>query len=126
MMTAHTTRFDSVALQVFCKVAAFPLAFPVHSYPQPKQTVNLLFPRFEGFDSVRHRSQPMKKSAFSPTPCTDFVTPQFFTQDQPAYLRICAFGPTLADCIDAYFKYRDKKATPGTFAAVGERKTEVA
>ena len=43
-----------------------------------------------------------------------------------AYLRICAFGPTLADCIDAYFKYRDKKATPETFAAVGERKTEVA
>ena len=83
MMTAHTTRLDSVALQVFCKTA-FPLAFPVHSYPQPKQTVNLLFPRFEGFDSVRHRSQPMKKSAFSPTPCSDFVTPQFFTQDQPA------------------------------------------
>lgn len=29
-----------------------------------------------------------------------------------AYLRSCAFGPTLADCLDAYFKYRDAKATP--------------
>ena len=62
MIEAHTTRFDSVSLQVLCN-AAFPLAFPVHSYPQPKSTVNLLFPRFEGFDSVRHRSQPMTKPA---------------------------------------------------------------
>lgn len=36
------------------------------------------------------------------------------------YLRICAFGPTFEQCMDAYFKYRDKKATPATEA---ERKT---
>ena len=80
MTTAHTTRLDAVALQVFCKVAAFPIAFPVHPYPQPKQTVNQLFPRFEGFDSVRHRSQPMPKTP-SRSP---FVTAQFFTPYQPS------------------------------------------
>lgn len=28
------------------------------------------------------------------------------------YLRSCAFGPSLGDLLDAYFKFRDAKATP--------------
>jgi hypothetical protein len=33
------------------------------------------------------------------------------------HLRICAFGETLADCMDAWFKLRDAKATPKQEAA---------